>query len=379
VQKPDESDEDFQRRLESFKELNRNRVSRCRAKKKKKSADQKKELRERIDRIENIVSIHISDQRVMNKLREEFDGVRKLDSVIDTTTHQVATRDVTEHRANDQESEREVELEEPREELDDQRNRVDILDTSKDQEKRIERLEKAVSVLNSNQQVMERDISRTNRQLVETNTVLNSNLQVKKRDVSAVEHRASDQESEREVETEEDLDLSNSLLLCDSNFQGHNQNLVQAQPRTIIDPSLSTRPFGNPPLITGLRVPKSFSAPDLRSERQLQLQHDFMRGERAADRQLFVAMQTQQNESFKAGCTALQTALQSSLQSGCTALQSMFATATTQQNSSYRAFIEGRPSALPPTNNQVGNQVDVNQQVSFSDNTDEIRFSDQAN
>ena len=90
-------------------------------------------------------------------------------------------------------------------------------------------------------------------------------------------------------------------------------------------------------------------------------------------------LQTQQNESFKAGCTALQTALQSSLQSGCTALQSMFATATTQQNSSYRAFIEGRPSALPPTNNQVGNQVDVNQQVSFSDNTDEIRFSDQAN
>ena len=132
VQKPNESDEDFEKRQEDFKERQRGYVRKSKANAKKRSADQKKELRERVDRLENIedrlvnifsaistgriptflIGNTSSSPRVMNDFREELDGLRKLAIDMDTTNHQGAKRNVAEHRANNQESESEVAIDE---------------------------------------------------------------------------------------------------------------------------------------------------------------------------------------------------------------------------------------------------------------------------
>ena len=92
------------------------------------------QLRARIDRIENILSIHISDQRLVNQLREQLDYLREIfddlsedDNTSETgslsssessrvgdvdSNQQVVKRNSAEHRANDQENGGEVELEE---------------------------------------------------------------------------------------------------------------------------------------------------------------------------------------------------------------------------------------------------------------------------
>jgi len=142
---------DFERRQEDWRERNRGYARQSRTNAKKKSVDQKKELRERVDRLENIedrlvkifsaistgriptflIGNTSSSPRVMNDFREELDGLRKLASEMDTNNK----RNVAEHRANNQESEREIAIEELREGLDDQGNE-DILDANQQVAKR---------------------------------------------------------------------------------------------------------------------------------------------------------------------------------------------------------------------------------------------------